>query len=33
MDRQRMKATEKPSLASGKRHLPSILGRGVSLPA
>src|SRR6478752_3324244 len=27
MDRQRMKATEKPSLASGKRHLPDILGR------
>ena len=27
MDRQCMKATEKPSLASGKRHLPDILGR------
>jgi hypothetical protein len=33
MDRQRMQAREKPSLASGKRHLPGILGREVSLPA
>jgi hypothetical protein len=29
MDRQRMKATEKPSLSSGKRHLPDILGRAL----
>jgi hypothetical protein len=29
MDRQRMKPTEKPSLASGKRHLPGILGRSL----
>jgi hypothetical protein len=29
MDRQRMKPTEKRSLASGKRHLPDILGRGL----
>jgi hypothetical protein len=32
MDRQRMQAREKPSLASGKRHLPDILGRAVGQP-
>jgi hypothetical protein len=29
---ERGKATEKPSLASGKRHLPHILGRAVGQP-
>jgi hypothetical protein len=29
MDRQHMQAREKPSLASGKRHLPDILGRAL----
>jgi hypothetical protein len=29
MDRQHMQAREKPSLASGKRHLPGILGRAL----
>ena len=28
MDRHQMKPREKPSLSSGKRHLPGILGRG-----
>jgi|SRR6478672_8269895 hypothetical protein len=28
MDRHQMMPREKPSLASGKRHLPDILGRG-----
>ena len=32
MDRRRMQAREKPSLASGKRHLPAILGRAVGQP-
>ena len=27
MERQKIKPTERPSLASGKRHLPDILGR------